>query len=548
VSSVPTPAVAFVAGRYLLCKRLGEGAVGEVWSADDPQIGRRVAIKFLRVPDGLDAALRTEWEDRFLREARAAGRLSHPGIVSIHDVGTSSDGRPYIVMELVEGQNLDALRRSETPPTAKQVINWTIELADALDAAHHRGVVHRDIKPANILIGTDGRARIADFGIAHVAESDLTRDGAFLGSPAFAAPEQLRGAKVDGRADLFSLGAVLYLLATGKRPFEGDDIGAVAYAVCHLEPALPSAGSLAISPVFDAVILRALQKHPTARFQTGREFAEALRDAAVEPTPSGSLDGNTVQRTIPSQPIPAVPTAEDRAVSIASAAAISIVRASRAAANQARRLASASMAWLRRTEPRVSQGIAALAARVHAASPRARDRRSRLVEALSADRVGQSRLWLALALIVTVAVVIPAVRSWMGRDEATRQSNVWEQLRGLVGSKSSRVNVVVDHGLEDGAVEVSEDGSVLLTDSLKAPRKELFGLPFLSHRSGTDTSAIRLTPGRHELRIAVTAKDGLDLVKTMDVEVDPRSEYDLRVSVATWPRRRLSADWGRAEE
>ena len=208
-------------GRYLLRRLIGNGSMGEVWLAEDPAIGRHVAVKILRVPQGLSAPRRTEWEERFLREARAAGRLSHPGIVPVHDVGKTNDDRPFIVMELVEGRSLDALMEQGPAPSPATVLTWGAEVAEALDAAHQRGIVHRDIKPSNILVDAEGRARIADFGIARLSESELTRTGLFLGSPAYASPEQIQSATVDGRSDLFSLGATLYKLLTGVRPFAG---------------------------------------------------------------------------------------------------------------------------------------------------------------------------------------------------------------------------------------------------------------------------------------------------------------------------------------
>ena len=563
MSLVPAQAATFVAGRYLLRERLGQGAVGEVWSAEDPKIGRRVAVKVFRVPEGLDAAVKAEWENRFLLEARAAGRLSHPGIVSIYDVGTASDGRPYIVLELVEGHTLEALRRAEPPPTLVQTLRWTIELAEALDAAHRRGVVHRDIKPANVLVGAEGRARITDFGIARVEESNLTRDGAFLGSPAFAAPEQLRGKPVDGRADLFSLGAVLYLLATGRRPFDGDDIGAIAYAVCHADPARPSSIRPEIGPLIDVAILRALAKTPEERFQTGRDLAAALRSAAAEFTAPDARGVMAPERTMrevrPAAPVASTtpgaphrtgdggsPTAEDRAISFASAVAISIVRAARAIEAAALRGRTILMAWLRRTVPRLRRGWTSFAAWVGAGWPERRDRLARLVARPSSFRVERSRGWAAAAAILGIALL--AAHFGVGLGVEPRHKGIAEQFREIVGSKSSRVDVVVDHGVDDGVLELSEGGNVLQRVPLRATEKQLFGMPFLSRRSGTARSSIRMAPGHHELRITVSAQDGLDLSKTMDVQVDPRSEYDLRVSVGTWPTSRISADWDPVEE
>ena len=533
MSLAPTPTVAPAAGRYVLRERLGSGAVGEVWSADDPQIDRRVAIKFLRAPDQMSAAQRTEWEGRFLLEARAAGRLSHPGIVPIFDVGTASDGRPFIVMELVDGQSLEALRLAEPHPTLERVVRWTIEIADALDAAHRRGVVHRDVKPANILIGADGGARITDFGIARMADSDLTRDGAFIGSPSFASPEQLRGAKIDGRTDLFSLGAVLYLLSTRRRPFEGDDIATIVYAACHAEPKRPMSLNSEVGPAMDAIILRALQKDPRARFQTGREFAEALRNATTGARASDPPAAGSVDRTLRDERSPAAPTAEDRAVSIASAAAVSVVRASRATAGEARRLASAFMDWVGRTAPEVRRGILSLAARVKTASP-------------AIGKQSRSRWGPVAVLIVAIAVALLASRPWT--DDTPSRGHAWERLRGLVGGKSSRVTIQVEHGLEDGAIEISDGAGVVLSERLEAPERDLLGMSAFKYRSGTETSSVRLAPGDHELSIKVTGRDDLELVKTLSVQVEPRSEYELHISVATWPRARISADWASVVE
>jgi serine/threonine-protein kinase len=224
-----------------------------------------------------------------VRHPRAAGSLSHQGIIGIHDVGETRDGQPFIVMELVEGRSLEAVVKDGRLPAPAMALEWGAQVADALEAAHRRGIVHRDIKPANILIDEDGRARIADFGIARVAESEMTREGLFLGSPAFASPEQLRGLPVDGRSDLFSLGASLYLLLTGVRPFGGDDVGSVAYAVCHTNPAPPRRHVPSLPPACDAVLLRMLAKDPGSRPQSAAEVSAALRTAARGDDPGPSL-------------------------------------------------------------------------------------------------------------------------------------------------------------------------------------------------------------------------------------------------------------------
>jgi serine/threonine protein kinase len=286
------------AGRYRLDRLIGRGASGEVWDAEDPEIGRRVAVKVLRLPEALGEEERVEWGMRFLQEARAAGRLRHPGIVAIHDVGRTDEGLPFIVMERVEGRGLDHIIKEGGPLPAADVLRWGAEVAEALDAAHNLGIVHRDIKPANVLIDGEGRARIVDFGIARVSESDLTRTGLFMGSPAYSSPEQIQGRAVDGRSDLFSLGGTLYTLLTGRRPFAGDDLPAVAYAVCHTEPDPPSRLAAGLPPGTDHVLLKAMSKTPVRRHERGRDLARDLRKVA-EGSPSrphGDLSRELVRR------------------------------------------------------------------------------------------------------------------------------------------------------------------------------------------------------------------------------------------------------------
>jgi len=266
-------------GRYLLIEPLGGGAMGEVWKAEDPDIGRTVAIKILNVPRSLEPKRQQEWEQRFLQEARAAGSLSHPGIVAIYDVGKGEDGRPFIVMEFIEGRGLDVLIADAQVLPIETALEWGAQIAEALDEAHRRGIVHRDVKPGNILIGPDKRPRLVDFGIAHIEQSEMTRDGTFLGTPAFTSPEQYRGETIDGRADLFSLGAVLYTLLAGVRPFGGQDLATLSWQICHSEPIPVEIAATWVPPRVGEAIRRALARDPGTRHQTGRDLAHDLRMA-----------------------------------------------------------------------------------------------------------------------------------------------------------------------------------------------------------------------------------------------------------------------------
>jgi serine/threonine-protein kinase len=209
-------------GRYEIIEQLGQGSMGTVYRARDPIMDRDVAIKRIVVHavEGPEAA---EFRERFFREARAAGRLTHPGIVTVFDV-SEHDGTPFLVMEYVPGRTLQSILLSGERMDLNRVRDLGAQLAGALAYAHENGVIHRDIKPANILVTNDGRIKIADFGVAKLIESQLTVSGRLLGTPAFMAPEQFTGMPIDRRADLFAAGVVLYLMATGEKPFAGDTV------------------------------------------------------------------------------------------------------------------------------------------------------------------------------------------------------------------------------------------------------------------------------------------------------------------------------------
>lgn len=262
--------------RYEIDAELGRGAMGVVYRARDPKLGRTVAIKTVSIA-GLDADAEQEYRERFVVEAHAAGRLSHPGIVTIFDV--RDEGEPYLVMEYVEGQSLQQLvaRKNRTLPLST-TLRLIQEVAEALHYAHAQGVVHRDIKPANILVTADGHPKIADFGIAKLNQSELTLPGRVLGSPAFMAPEQLTEGNVDSRSDLFSLGVILYYMLTGHRPFQGNSTTTVCFKLVNQEPVPVSALGSKVPPELDKIVSRAMAKDPSQRYQTGMAMAADLRE------------------------------------------------------------------------------------------------------------------------------------------------------------------------------------------------------------------------------------------------------------------------------
>ncbi len=277
-------------GRYEVVEEIGRGAMGVVYKARDPKIDRWVALKTIRFSDGLSPATRQEFLQRFYREAQTAGKLSHPGIVTIYDVGEEGE-TPFIAMEYVDGRTLEDLLLERGRLGWQEGVLIVGQVAEALAYAHAHGIVHRDIKPANILLTREGRVKVTDFGIAKVAASQLTLDRPFLGTPSYMAPEQILGNPVDGRTDLFALGVVLYQLLAGVKPFSGEDITTIGYKIVHENPRPLATFPLDLPPGLDRFLAKALAKDPEGRFQTAGEFAEALQEA---PTLPASLSGETV--------------------------------------------------------------------------------------------------------------------------------------------------------------------------------------------------------------------------------------------------------------
>src|SRR5579864_2879410 len=280
-------------GRYEILGELGRGAMGVVYKARDPQINRLVALKTIALR-GQDPEAEQEFRMRFLNEAQAAGRLHHPGIVAVFDVGEDAETHdPYIVLEYVDGEALNRILARERKLSLERALQLTEEIAAALNYAHEQGVTHRDIKPGNILITQDGHPKIADFGIAKLNLAHLTIPGRLMGTPAYMAPEQLSGSAADGRSDLFSLGVILYAMVTGHSPFQGDSATTVCFKVANREPLPASALDLNLPQELDAVITRAMAKDPKRRYQRGSDFAEAVAElhARLVPQPNPTRTG-----------------------------------------------------------------------------------------------------------------------------------------------------------------------------------------------------------------------------------------------------------------
>jgi serine/threonine protein kinase len=288
-------------GRYEIVRELGKGAMGIVYLAKDPLIGRLVALKTIRPSAHADDEDTREFQQRFVREAQAAGILNHPSIVTVHDIGQDEpSGMSFIAMEYVEGQNLKEVLSQGRPLSFEQAADIVAQVADGLDFAHSKGIVHRDVKPANIILLDGNRAKITDFGIAKITSgvANLTTTGQFLGTPNYMAPEQIKGTPVDGRSDIFSLGICLYECLTHRKPFGGDSLTSISYKIVHepfpplheINPTIPEG--------FADVVMHCLEKDPAKRFQRGKDLANALRAVMRGEKPSRSAEPQFAEVTV----------------------------------------------------------------------------------------------------------------------------------------------------------------------------------------------------------------------------------------------------------
>lgn len=288
-------------GRYEIVDELGRGAMGVVYRALDPVLDRMVAIKTINLE--LPKAERAEYEARFYQEARAAGRLNHPNIITIYDIGRT-DRLAYMAMEFLEGEELRAVLTPGTPLPIIQALDICMQVAEGLAYAHDYRVVHRDIKPSNIMVVRDGWVKIMDFGIARLHESEVkTMTGLIMGSPKYMSPEQVTGARPDARSDIFSLGVVLYEILTGTSPFTGESIHSIMYQIIHFSPPAPSRINRQVPEMLDLIVAKALSKKIDERYASAKELANDLRlcrDFVPPQTPDEDDTG-----THPAMPVPA---------------------------------------------------------------------------------------------------------------------------------------------------------------------------------------------------------------------------------------------------
>jgi eukaryotic-like serine/threonine-protein kinase len=519
-------------GRYEVVAELGRGAMGVVYKARDPQIDRFVAVKTVSLW-GQEPDEEKEFRLRFVHEAHAAGRLHHPGIVAIFDAGENPETHdPYIVLEYVAGEALNRIvaREKKLPPD--RALQLAKEIAEALDYAHAQGVIHRDIKPGNILVTEDGRAKIADFGIAKLNLAHFTVPGHLLGTPAYMAPEQLSGEGVDGRSDLFSLGVILYAMVTGHSPFQGDSATTVSFKVANREPIAASALDLSLPRELDEVIARAMAKDREQRYQRGAEFAEDLRQlqqlfkadsttaslrvagpGTRSATRTGTRTGRNALGASPAHP------------AVGMALGVNSLRAAIRKAPARDLLLGAALVG--------ALLFAAVESKLFVASPRVAVNRSP-VSTPGLPVAPNSDTGLPIS-------AMPAPVSGTGTDtdtvkppvaakvSARKRRPAAVQTSKQVVVPNSTVNLAVQHQFKDATLYVWVDGKLVLTRPLHgAVQKKLV---VFSGTHGVGSETLTVPAGKHELRVrALTADQTIDLSRTVSAEFAGGGEKSLLVT------------------
>ena len=518
-------------GRYEIDSEIGRGAMGIVYKARDPQIDRWVALKTIPL-HSQQTEMVEEFRKRFLNEAQAVGRLHHPGIVAVYDVGEDEQHHdPYIVLEYVAGEALNKLLSRDRRLPLARALQLAEEIAEALDYAHLQGVIHRDIKPGNILLTPEGHAKLADFGIAKVDLSHTTLPGKVLGTPAYMAPEQLEGGKTDGRSDLFSLGVILYAMVTGRSPFRGDNSSAVCHKVVNLNPPPPSAVNVDLPKELDPVVARALAKKPSKRYERGAEFAEAIRQLrervapALAPVSPEKVSAGAQQQAMPKKPIAALP----RRPATGLAYAVKVVRSAILQAP----LKDLALGFATITMLLIVGIQSHLLFHAHEQEVAAADTPAVRPGAATAASAGNAPASVASAKAKNSSLASSAVAG-----KATVKSASAKPLAGAspvptaapqVIVPSSTLDLAVQHQFKDATLYVWVDDQLVLKRALHGGTQKR--LVVFNGVRGVDSESVQVLAGKHTLRLrALTADQTVDLSKSVTAEFIGGGEKALQIT------------------
>jgi eukaryotic-like serine/threonine-protein kinase len=509
-------------GRYEIVAELGRGAMGVVYKARDPQIDRLVAVKTVSL-SGQEPDEEKEFRLRFMHEAKAAGRLHHPGIVGIFDVGENSENHdPYIVLEYIAGESLNRILAREKKLPLPTVLQLVEEVAEALDYAHAQGVIHRDIKPGNILVTKGGHAKIADFGIAKLNLAHFTLPGKVLGTPAYMSPEQLSGEGVDGRSDLFSLGVILYAIVTGHSPFQGDSATTVCFKVANREPVAASALDLTLPRELDDVISCAMAKNPEERYQRGAELAEDVRQLQRLFQPSSTTTSLRAIAPLATASTGTRTRTTRQAVSVTNHAA-EVVRADKAIRNAIRKAPVRDLIL----------GVATLIALVFvAAQTRLQVTSTKEVSAYVAPPAAARTISnptstnetpnaATKAVPAKVAPVVAPPRK--ARSAAAHTANP-------IVVPLSNLDLAVQHQFKDATLFVWVDDKLMLTKPLHGAAQK--HLVVFNGLRGVESDTLKIPAGKHVIRVrALSADETIDLSRTASAEFIGGADKALHVTI-----------------
>jgi serine/threonine protein kinase len=490
--------------------------MGTVYRALDPTIDRIVAIKTVSVLTA-GSAEEQPYRERFFREAQAAGRLSHPGLVTIHDVGEDGATKtPFIVMEYVEGQTLQALLESAAGKqvTLEHRLDLVQQIAEALDYAHEQGVIHRDIKPANILVNSQGRAKITDFGVAKQLRTEFTVAGQVLGTPAYMSPEQLSGSALDGRSDLFSLGVILYWMLTGAKPFVGDTATTIAFNLVYKDPVPATQLNSSLPPEVNGVLSRALAKDPAKRYQRGNELAQDLEDLregrklvfARAATSQPEHQKTVMQRAF--GPMPAEPPGSSSSSSIAPGDVWRHLYGE--AIVRVRTLPRLVLSLLKNPQRSVEHGT------------------EWLKSLLQAIRKAWAVFWhlplkARLAVGTTIVLLMTFSVNWA--------------LKGTLIVKGR-------HPFRSADLSISVDDKLIYTSKLSGTERTTLG--FFRRVQGSISETVRLPAGKHRIQVRVRAPDeGYDVAEEIQGEFALREQRALLIRFSRG--RQLYLQWQKVD-
>jgi eukaryotic-like serine/threonine-protein kinase len=522
-------------GRYQIKAEIGRGAMGVVYRARDPRIDRTVAIKTVSLA-GLEQHAEHEFRERFVVEARAAGRLSHPGIVTVFDVAEDEQSHtPYLVMEYIEGKSLDqVLSREARRLSLSNALRLAQEIAEALHYAHSQGVIHRDIKPANILVTGEGHAKIADFGVAKLNQTQMTMQGQVLGSPAYMAPEQLSDEGVDARSDLFSLGVVLYFMLTGQKPFQGNSIATVCFRLANHEPLPVATYDMSFPPELDLIVSRAIAKDPARRYQSGEEMArdlQQLRESCGFLKTTESTLGSTSRRLV-----------EARATSTSTANA---KPPADPMANTGIRDATRALRSVAITRIHVLALVLVVAGVMFVVFSRAyKSERAadNVVPAGPGTQPANVSGSATPAVTPAPAAVAPSAPAPVRATAAPRTHAAARPLTAAHPPATARLaaaapplpadaklRLEIEHPFTDASATVWLDNELVYNEALHSETRRRMVLFKASH--GYEAQNFNLPSGTHQVKVRIqSATAGFDQSETLAVDLDPKGEKILNVS------------------